>query len=603
MAARLLTALFALVMLASSMVPPSGLLSNDASAESLPSWTRTFHLHEGAVYSTSYYDWLNSSGPYNPSWADYDGDGSMGISIRKWNPSEHWRHFWVLDPAVNSQVQILGDMSAYVWAKSRDNESATLMTVIFSDCAPGQLADPSLWTEIGTVTIPLQGPIYSEFKLYNATVAGVDYLLDPDHQLVMTIRRGDSLNDALQVMYDQNIYDSYIRFPTTTFISADAVWTEDSTGSARSVFSDGEDVTVLANVSNPFGTYEIVGVDAEVAYSSNSTVVLGPVSMTLSRTDTSSNPAWSVFSTLLVGLENGTYDITIRAYDPQGSPTWLSCSIYVVTADHFAVSAPSSVLVDTAFTMTVSARDASDAVIPNWVGTVSLASYLEDAVSPSAGSLSVTSVDITASDGGQVTDTGSDVRLRRGDDTDQGEQQLALRLELSGHCPCGAGRRHRDISFVPRDILGRFAGVHRGRQGLLRLHEQQLDPQLDPRGGHRVDSRVRPYDHILRARDRRRSHHMHRRRDLRFGHRTDHREPGHPSAHRDSACRAPDDTRGTERGARGVRVRQPRQSCGHPRGDLEHEHLRPGDRDRPECGLHGGLHPRGRIGRGARGQH
>ena len=403
MAARLLTALFALVMLASSMVPPSGLLSNDASAESLPSWTRTFHLHEGAVYSTSYYDWLNSSGPYNPSWTDYDGDGSMGISIRKWNPSEHWRHHWVLDPAVNSQVQILGDMSAYVWAKSRDNESGTLMTVIFSDCAPGQLADPSLWTEIGTVTIPLQGPIYSEFKLYNATVAGVDYLLDPDHQLVMTVRRGDSLNDALQVMYDQNIYDSYIRFPTTTFISADAVWTEDSTGSARSVFSDGEDVIVLANVSNPFGTYEIVGVDAEVAYSSNGTVALGPVSMTLSRTDASSNPAWSVFSTLLVGLENGTYDITVYAYDPQGSPTWLSCSISVVTADHFAVSAPFSVLVDTAFTMTVSARDASDAVIPNWVGTVSLASYLEDAVSPSAGSLSVTSVDITASDGGQVT--------------------------------------------------------------------------------------------------------------------------------------------------------------------------------------------------------
>jgi hypothetical protein len=309
---RSLSILLAVLVLASPFMPQP--ITMPADADSLPSWNKVFHLHDGATLSTSYYDWLNSSDPYNPPYTDYDSDGLTGITIKKWNPSERWRQFFVLDPEVNKDVHLLGDLSAVINARSRDNQSG-IMRIVFSDAAPGDFADPGAWTEIASVDVSLTGPVYSEFKAYNGTVSGVDYTIAANHTLVLTLQRGDSVNDGLIVMYDQDIYDSYIVVGTETFVSVDEIVTG-SLISPGGPFSDGDAVTVRANVSDPFGSYDIVGATVEVAYAGNMTVVVPTTDMALESTNNSSLSSWKVFGTTS-RCSATVHTVTVMAYDTQ----------------------------------------------------------------------------------------------------------------------------------------------------------------------------------------------------------------------------------------------------------------------------------------------
>ncbi|TFG67915.1 MAG: hypothetical protein E4H25_06780, partial [Methanomassiliicoccus sp.] len=169
--ARILSGSLA-VLLAVLMVsgPVLLMIGNDpvnVSADSLTSWDHLLRMHEGSPVSSGDYDWLNTSVPQNPSNLDYDSDGLLGITIKKNLPSQRWRHFWVLSPPVNSDVSIQGDISAHIWAASRDNESGSMMTITLSDMAPSTFYSPSSWTVVGSATIALAGPIYSSWKAYD----------------------------------------------------------------------------------------------------------------------------------------------------------------------------------------------------------------------------------------------------------------------------------------------------------------------------------------------------------------------------------------------------------------------------------------------------
>jgi len=399
---KLLAVLFALFVLASPMayLLPDG--TGTASAESLPTWTRVFHLHDGSVYGAGEYDWMNSTGPYNPAYIDYDGDGYEGITIRKNVPPQRWHH-WILHPAMDSAVTLTGNISAYVWAKSRDNESGSLITAILFDILPSQFSSPDSGTEIGRVTIPMQGPVYSTFRLYNLTVPVASYTIAAGHHLVLTLQRGDSLNDGLIVHFDKTDYDSYVVLRTPDFISVTSLHSEDRLGVPRDVFSDSEQVTIVANISNPFGAYDIVAARASASYEGNGTVFFPPMDMTEIASGPLPAPYWKLFNITLISLPPASFVVNVSAYDAQGSPSWLTWTITVVTVDHFGLATPSTATAGEPFSMTISALDGTDAVIPNWAGAVELMAYKDDAITPGNGTFSVNPVNFTLSDAGQVT--------------------------------------------------------------------------------------------------------------------------------------------------------------------------------------------------------
>ncbi len=408
-AAALLTALI----VAGSLVPLLDSSTGIVVAESLPGWSKVLRMHEGVPSSSSDYDWLNTSDPQNLANLDYDGDGLLGITIRKNLPSNRWRHFWALDPAVNQDVRIQGDIDGVVWAASRDNESASQLTVSLSDMAPGQWSTPSSWTLVGETTVALAGPIYSAFKAYNITIPSVDYTLLDGHRLVMTIMRGDSLNDGLLILYDNSAFDSRIILPVLDFVSVADAWTEDVSGVPFDTFSDTESVVVRANVTNPFGVYDTEDAECTVSYASNGTVVVPRTPMALVGADATIDSAWAEYSLTVGPLSNGSYSIQVNGSDSGGSPTWMNLSVTVVSVDHFIVDVPASVVTDEVFAMNVSAADSEGYVIPNWRGTVDLDVFEEDTVTP-AGPLSNSSVEFTGDEGGVVTITDQTYSLGEG---------------------------------------------------------------------------------------------------------------------------------------------------------------------------------------------
>ena len=408
--------------------PLLGLLGDattNVAADSFPNLEKRFYMHDGATLSSSSYDWLNSSGPNNPGNLDFDSDGLLGVTIKKNLPSQKWRHFWVLDPEAGSDIHLQGDFSARIWAGSRDNESGSQITIRFSDIAPGQWNFPDSWTLIGTDTTPLTGPVYSAFKPYSFNVTGVDYVLQAGHFMVLTLQRGDSVNDGLLVIYDDSYFDSYVTIQCVNFITVDAMWTEDSAGSARILFSDGEQVTLLGNISDPFGAYEILNAYATVAFIGNGTVVLPLTSMSLNTMDPSVNPYWKLFSLGLPGLAKGDYRITIYAEDPQGLPSWLNCTLTIVAVDHFSVGVPSTITDGTQFSMTISALNETGAIITDWIGLVSIDSYKVDMVTHGAGNLSVKSANFTLADGG--------VHTVANEAYDFAEETIVLRVSSGSH--------------------------------------------------------------------------------------------------------------------------------------------------------------------------
>ena len=117
---RPLAVLLVSVLVMSSIIPVLG-GPRAVDAGSFPVWNEVFHLHDGPDYvSTNYYDWMNTSAPRDPTNTNYENVTPPidGISIRK-NPSPNHKHFWVLDPAVGSNLTITGDMTVHLWARSK----------------------------------------------------------------------------------------------------------------------------------------------------------------------------------------------------------------------------------------------------------------------------------------------------------------------------------------------------------------------------------------------------------------------------------------------------------------------------------------------------
>ena len=400
---RLLAAFFGFFLIASPLLPVLDSPVGQVAGGSVSTWNKVFRLHDGAVLSSETYDWLNSSGPYNPSNMDYDSDSITGITIKKNTPSPKERfHSWHLYPPGNSDVTLSGSLVTKVWAKAFDNYSGIIVQALFYDITAAQFLDPYSGVLIGQASSALAGPYYSEFQLVTITVSPVSYVLPQGHYLALVLQRGDNDNNWLIVQYDRTDFESYITLTANKFVSVDQAWTEDISGTAKTLFSDLEDIVVVANVSNPFGAYDIQGANVTVFYSSNQTVVESMLPMSLAETDPSVPGYWSVFEATLPTLEMGSYGANVTARDGLGAPSWMTLSFSVVAVDHFGVVAPSTVAAGSTFPLNLTALNATNAVVPDWVGTVQLQAFQTDKITPANGTLANASVQFAPSDKGQV---------------------------------------------------------------------------------------------------------------------------------------------------------------------------------------------------------
>jgi hypothetical protein len=183
---RLLAVMFGLFLLASPVLPILHSPVAVASATSFSTWNKTFHLHDGTVQAPGLYDWMNSSGPANPTWTDYDLDGLPGITIKKNVPPQRY-HEWILYPPLNTPMDISGSMVAHVWVKSQGNDSSTIVSALFYDITQAQFSAPLTGTLIGQGSSGLVGPFYSEFQMVNISTPSLSYTLPQGHFLSLIV--------------------------------------------------------------------------------------------------------------------------------------------------------------------------------------------------------------------------------------------------------------------------------------------------------------------------------------------------------------------------------------------------------------------------------
>ena len=96
------------------------------------------------------------------------------------------------------------------------------------------------------------------------------------------------------------------------------------------------------------------------------------------------------------------FRVSLSTSDSQVTPTVSEIRLtYTHRLDHFYVTASASAAAGAPFTVTVAAKDATNATIVGWTGTVTLAARLLDGVTPGNGILGTTSLDIIV--GGTAT--------------------------------------------------------------------------------------------------------------------------------------------------------------------------------------------------------
>ncbi len=131
---------------------------------------------------------------------------------------------------------------------------------------------------------------------YTFTISGISSIPSGDAITlkVEVLTESGFTTPWIEVYYNSQTYNSRIEIPTSTFVNLEWVKTYDQTNTEKSTFNPGETVVVKANVTDPFGSGDIVGAWVTI-YFPNNTKAVNNQTMTLETTDPSSPSLYKIF--------------------------------------------------------------------------------------------------------------------------------------------------------------------------------------------------------------------------------------------------------------------------------------------------------------------
>lgn len=169
-------------------------------------------------------------------------------------------HCWLQSPLLAKNLSLDWNISVKLYI---DPEPAT---------GPGNEGNPDV-----TVSLSYGTTVIGEDTIYNID-SGIQlytFTIEPDITTIpagSAIRLNVSVSSAgaggrcedgyIDVYYDSTAYDSRVEIVTTTYIKVEWVKTFDApypNGAEKDVFNYGEMVYLRANISDPFGSYDIIG--------------------------------------------------------------------------------------------------------------------------------------------------------------------------------------------------------------------------------------------------------------------------------------------------------------------------------------------------------
>lgn len=214
---------------------------------------------------------------------------------------------WEQTPPFARSFNILDDPSITLYAKSSGNAINMTVTLLSTDgMSTTPLGSIVYTTTVNPNTItPLNFNI--SLSTYNVTIpAGSRLQVKVQNNIASTLTISHTIQNQSRI--DMNT-QSYI-----DVISLDLL---DQSNNPISSVTPPATIKVVANVTDPFGSYDIAGANITLYYE-NGTAAIGPLTMNVTQTDPSNPSLWKTFErnlSLTTGLDSGNYTFTVTGVE------------------------------------------------------------------------------------------------------------------------------------------------------------------------------------------------------------------------------------------------------------------------------------------------
>jgi len=277
---------------------------------------KSLYLHDDGTFDESDpNDFMNTTPPTGNAVPDFDNDGDPGLTLRNSGNPINPRTYqeFNLTPVLAKDFIIADDVLVEVWVDDPGGGSLETMIITLYDC------NATTKIEIINNSEKFLTDDFSGWESISINIPDVDYVLQRGHHLVLHLMLDSSSEEDLWLAYNTTDQASCIRtIPTRTFINVDWGRTYDIGQVEKSDLNLGEEVIIKANVSDPFGSYDIVGANISVI-SPGEPVISFEGPMTLNTTDTNDPSVWKLFNfTFSDTNKAGIYTVNIKGIESNG---------------------------------------------------------------------------------------------------------------------------------------------------------------------------------------------------------------------------------------------------------------------------------------------
>ncbi|MFH0816289.1 MAG: hypothetical protein V1934_05690 [Methanobacteriota archaeon] len=269
---------------------------------------KTLYLHDDPPWQNinDDYDSLNTTAPTTVALSDFDNDGQPGLSIlENWDNLgggfghvNHDRYqYWNLTPVLASDLRI-SYLNMTLWISTTSQDVTNELKVELTDNTLKTLATPNANVFASRLLTGINWPTPAgNFQKYSFDLTmfnGTQVIPKGNRTMLIIYRTDNNNNKDLQIAYNTTIYPSHLNLTTDTYV--DVNWTQTWNLTAQTGdFSVGEDARIVANVTDPFGSYDISGATVNVTGPGGVTYV-PTTPMGLNATDPADPSGWKHFN-------------------------------------------------------------------------------------------------------------------------------------------------------------------------------------------------------------------------------------------------------------------------------------------------------------------
>jgi hypothetical protein len=278
---------------------------------------------DGDNSPTDVFDLTNRSVPSDTPLQDYDSDGKPGLWIdNKWDPSKpedtQRYQYWNLTPELAADFHMVGYINLVLWVNVSDTNKDIVVSVEIYDnvTKAGGANEPFAQTSFKR---PVWATTWEEIQI-PIPITGGEHTVKSGNKILLLIYMIEDKAKELYLAYGNSTYPSRLEYFTNdTFVNVPWVKTY-NTSAETSTFIQGEDIFIMANVTDPFGSYDISGANMTVHYPDGS-VLMGDIAMTLNLTDPSALSLWKLFNYTIAGTlvtQAGIYTVNVTGIEENG---------------------------------------------------------------------------------------------------------------------------------------------------------------------------------------------------------------------------------------------------------------------------------------------